>query len=171
MRKAALPDIVHLQQIGRQTFIETFAASNTEQNLNDYLETGFSFAKLTAELQDPYSTFYLAELNNTVIGYLKVNTGPSQTEPQNESALEIERIYVLAAYHGNKVGQLLYEKALQLARLAGAAYVWLGVWEKNPRAIQFYRKNGFVEFEQHVFSLGDDKQIDLMMKRPLMDAN
>lgn len=167
LRKASLQDLVQLQQIGRQTFFETFAASNSEQNLNAYLEEGFSLAKLTAELQNPNSMFYFAELDHAFIGYLKVNTGPAQTELQDEHALEIERIYVLQAYHGKKVGQLLYEKALQLAQQAKASYLWLGVWEKNPRAIQFYRKNGFVEFDKHTFIVGDDVQTDLMMKRPV----
>jgi ribosomal protein S18 acetylase RimI-like enzyme len=167
LRKATLADSSHLQQIGRQTFHETFAASNSEQNMKTYLEEGFSLEKLTAELQNPDSAFYFAELGHAVIGYLKVNAGASQTELQEESALEIERIYVLQAYHGQKVGQRLYEQALWLAREAQADYVWLGVWEENPRAIRFYQKNGFVEFDRHIFTLGDDEQTDLMMRLPL----
>jgi len=56
--------------------------------------------------------------------------------------MEIERIYVLAAYHGKKVGQILYDKAMQVAEEINSPFVWLGVWEKNPRAIRFYEKNG-----------------------------
>jgi ribosomal protein S18 acetylase RimI-like enzyme len=167
LRKAALDDIYFLQQIGRRTFYETFAASNSEQNMTAYLEEGFSVEKLTTELQNPYSAFYLAELDHAVIGYLKVNTGAAQTELREAHALEIERIYVLQTYYGKKVGQLLYEKALQLAQETQADYVWLGVWEENPRAIRFYQKNGFVEFDKHVFTLGDDEQTDIMMKLPL----
>lgn len=70
-------------------------------------------------------------------------------------------------YHGKKVGQLLYEKAIQVGLALGASYVWLGVWEKNLRAISFYRKNGFVEFDKHIFRLGNDEQTDIMMKRRL----
>ncbi|GGF13237.1 GNAT family N-acetyltransferase [Hymenobacter cavernae] len=163
-KKATLQDINRLQRIGRQTFFETFSASNSEENMKNYLEEGFSLEKMTAELQDPNSAFYLAELDDTVIGYLKVNTGASQTELKDEKALEIERIYVVKEYHGKKVGQMLYEKALQLATQAQADYVWLGVWEENPRAIRFYKKNGFVEFDKHIFTLGDDEQTDIMMK-------
>jgi len=165
--QATLLDLSRLQQIGRQTFLETFAAGNSEENMQAYLEEGFSSAKLTAELQEPNSAFYLAELAGTTIGYLKVNTGAAQTERLANSAFEIERIYVLQAFHGKKVGQLLYEKALQLATQAQAAYVWLGVWEENPRAIRFYQKNGFVAFDKHIFKLGDDEQTDILMKLPL----
>lgn len=165
--KVTLAGVERLQQIGRQTFVETFAASNTEENMRAYLAEGFAVEKLTAELQEPHSAFYFAGLAGQVIGYLKVNTGPAQTEQQAAQAFEIERIYVLRQFHGQKVGQLLYEQALQLATQAQATYVWLGVWEENPRAISFYKKNGFVEFDKHIFKLGDDEQTDILMKLPL----
>ena len=97
----------------------------------------------------------------------KINFGQSQTELQDDTALEIERIYVLKEFHGKKVGQVLYEKAIEIAKQKNAHYVWLGVWEENPRAISFYKKNGFVEFDKHIFKLGDDEQTDIMMKLKL----
>lgn len=160
-------ELLLLQEIGRQTFFETFAADNSAENMKKYLEEGFSIEKLSAELSDPNAQFYFAWCDNQVIGYLKLNTGASQTELQDEKALEIERIYVSKAFHGKKVGQLLYEKAIQVARQAQVAYVWLGVWEKNDRAINFYTKNGFIEFDKHLFKLGDDEQTDIMMKLAL----
>jgi ribosomal protein S18 acetylase RimI-like enzyme len=167
IKKVTLNDIDQLQKIGRQTFAETFSAGNTEENMAKYLEEGFSLEKLTAELNNEESEFYFAVLENTVIGYLKLNVGQSQTELKDRKALEIERIYVLQEFHGKKVGQLLYEKAMQIAEQKKAYYVWLGVWEENPRAISFYKKNGFVEFDKHIFRLGDDEQIDIMMKKVL----
>jgi diamine N-acetyltransferase len=160
-------DIFRLQKISRETFFETFADGNTEENMRKYLEDSFSIEKLTDELTNKDSKFYFAELNNTIIGYLKVNFGPSQTELNDNKALEIERIYVLREFQGKKVGQLLYEKAISIATLANAEYVWLGVWEENPKAISFYKKNGFTVFDKHIFKLGDDEQTDLMMKLQL----
>src|SRR5690606_31965079 len=121
------------------TFAETFSATNAEENMNQYLEEGFSTEKLTAELNDPNSEFYFALLGRNVIGYLKLNTGEAQTELKHDNALEIERIYVLQEFHGKKIGQMLYEKALEIAKRQNADYVWLGVWEENRRAINFYR--------------------------------
>ena len=165
--KPADHDVRQLQQIGRQTFFETFAASNSEQNMRQYLAEGFAPDKLRAELEQPHSAFYFAEQAGRVVGYLKVNTGPAQTEQQTDNALEIERIYVLQEFHGQRVGQVLYEQALALAQEAQVDYLWLGVWEENPRAIRFYQKNGFVAFDKHVFQLGNDEQTDILMKRPL----
>ena len=167
IEKITINDIVQLQKIGRQTFYETFSAGNTEENMTKYLEEGFSVAKLTSELSDSNAEFYFATLHDKVIGYLKLNFGQSQTELQDDKALEIERIYVLKDFHGKSVGQLLYDQAIQIARQKNADYVWLGVWEENSRAIKFYKKNGFVEFDKHIFKLGNDEQTDIMMKLKL----
>jgi ribosomal protein S18 acetylase RimI-like enzyme len=167
IRKANYEDLEQLQKISKQTFSETFSASNSEENMAKYLYEGFSLEKLTAEINDNNSEFYFAEFENNIIGYLKLNFGQSQTELKDDRTVEIERIYVLKDFHGKNVGQLLYEKALQKARQKNADSVWLGVWEENPRAINFYKKNGFVEFDKHIFKLGDDEQTDIMMKLQL----
>lgn len=168
IKRVTLEDVSQLQKIGRQTFQETFSASNSEANMKNYLEEGFSIAKLTKELNDDNSEFYFATLENEVIGYLKINFGESQTELKDSKALEIERIYVAKEFHGKNVGQVLYNKAIEIAKQKNADYVWLGVWEENPRAISFYTKNGFVAFDKHIFRLGDDEQTDIMMKLKLV---
>jgi ribosomal protein S18 acetylase RimI-like enzyme len=83
--------------------------------------------------------------------------------------LEIERLYVLKEYHGKQVGALLYEQALAISKERKAPYIWLGVWEENPRAIRFYQKQGLVEFGEHIFQLADDEQRDVLMKKTLPD--
>jgi ribosomal protein S18 acetylase RimI-like enzyme len=167
--RATLSDINHLQQISTQTFHETFAPLNTEENMRKYLEEEFSIVRLTDELVNNDSEFYFALLENNVIGYLKLNFGKSQTELQDDNALELERIYVLKEFHGKQVGQLLYDQAVQIARQRNVDYLWLGVWEKNLRARNFYQKNGLVEFDKHIFKLGNDVQTDIMMKLVLKD--
>ena len=164
---ATINDINQLQQIGRQTFSETFADENSEEDMFNYLKEGFSLDKLRGEIVNKNSEFYFAKVSGEVVGYLKVNTGNAQTELKNQEALEIERIYVLKAFHGNRVGQALFEKAMERALVLKAVFVWLGVWEKNIKAIRFYEKNGFATFDKHVFLLGNDAQTDLMMKREL----
>ncbi|WP_026729881.1 GNAT family N-acetyltransferase [Flavobacterium denitrificans] len=165
--KATLNDIEKLQNIGRQTFYETFAEVNLEENMAKYLEKSFATEKLASELKNESSYFYLAEIDEKVIGYLKLNTGNAQTENQDKNALEIERIYVAKEFHGKNVGQELYVQALKMAKELNVSYMWLGVWEKNFRAVSFYTKNGFTQFDTHIFKLGDDEQTDLMMKKVL----
>lgn len=169
IQPVGIQELAQLQAIGRQTFAETFAESNSADNMAKYLEEAYSNEKLTAELNDINSMFYFAMNENEVIGYLKLNFGASQTELKDNTALEIERIYVAKAFHGKKIGQLLYDKAIEVAKEKKGEYIWLGVWEENNRAIQFYTKNGFVAFDKHVFKLGDDAQTDIMMKLELIN--
>lgn len=164
IRKVQPEDIRQLQQISRQTFFEAFATVNTEEDMAKYLEESFSLEKLTDELNNQNSEFYFALFDGHITGYLKINRGASQTELKGENSLEIERIYVLPAFHGKKIGQALYEKAMLKARELNVDIVWLGVWEENMQAISFYRKNGFKEFDKHKFMLGNDEQTDIMMK-------
>ena len=164
IRKVILQDIDELQCISRQTFEETFATENSYEDIQKYLDESFSKEKLTSELSNANSDFYFVTSDSKVIGYLKLNLGMAQTELKDNNALEIERIYVLKEYYGKQIGQLLFDKALQIAKQLKANYIWLGVWEKNNRAIHFYIKNGFVEFGNHLFKLGNDEQTDMMMK-------
>ena len=163
--RAKSQDLSALQSISRTTFTQTFAEGNTEENLKRYLEFGFATEKLSKELKNPESEFYLALIEGHVIGYLKVNFGTAQSEEQNPQALEIERIYVMQEYQGKHVGLMLFEKALAIAQKRKSPYLWLGVWEKNQSAIQFYQKLGFVEFGQHIFQFGDEAQTDILMQK------
>lgn len=167
IKKVISSNINQLQEIGKQTFFETFSKENTEENMTKYLEESFSLKRLYEELNSQESEFYFAELNKNIIGYLKLNFGQSQTELKDNNVLEIERIYVLQEFHGKNIGQLLYEKAIEVAKLRNIYYVWLGVWVENQKAIAFYKKNGFIEFDKHIFQLGNDEQIDIMMKLEL----
>jgi diamine N-acetyltransferase len=182
IRRVNAGELDALVKISRQTFHETFSEVNTEENMNRYLDESLSHRKLQTELENENSEFYFAiqiinndfskaertnEASEQIIGYLKLNFGDAQTELNNEKAIEIERIYVLKEFHGKKVGQLLYNKAIEVAQERNADFVWLGVWEENHKAINFYKKNGFLEFDQHKFILGDDEQTDLMMKLKL----
>ncbi len=167
IRKANIFDVEAIQQIGKQTFMETFAADNTRENMTNYLNMAFSIEKIRDELRNKYSEFYLAILGEIIIGYLKINLENAQTEKKLSNSLEIERIYVLKEFQRKEFGQKLYSKALEIAIAESFKYVWLGVWEHNLKAIRFYEKNGFKVFDKHNFKLGDDEQTDLMMKLDL----
>jgi ribosomal protein S18 acetylase RimI-like enzyme len=164
IRKATISDLEIIQEISKQTFIETFADVNTPENMENYVREYFNSEQVASEINNPNSAFYLASLENEIIGYMKLNIGNSQTEKQKENNLEIHRIYVSQTFHGKKIGQLLLDEAIKTAKQMVVNSIWLGVWEENHRAIQFYTKNGFVEFDKHIFTLGNDIQTDLLMR-------
>ena len=153
-----------LRKISIQTFTETFAGHNTESNMQVYLTENLSSEKLNKEFNTPGSEFYFIKDDNEAIGYLKLNFGNAQTEPEYQSGVEIERIYVLKEFYGKGIGKFLLDKAIDITKKKQYPYIWLGVWENNLRAITFYKKHGFVAFDKHDFKLGDDVQTDILMK-------
>jgi ribosomal protein S18 acetylase RimI-like enzyme len=157
-------DLEMLQKISRKTFSESFSEGNTPENLNKYLDLQFSIGNLSDEINHPNSEFYFIFQGDQLAGYLKLNYGTAQTELKGDSSIEIERIYVLKEHQGKKLGQAMLDHAIHIAKRKNAEFIWLGVWEKNLKAIEFYRKNGFIEFDRHIFVLGDEPQTDLMMK-------
>lgn len=167
IRKINIDDLEALRNLSIQTFKETFEEVNTEEDMQKYLDENLSIEKLKTELENPNSEFYFAENNDEILGYLKLNFKDAQTEKLEENHFEIERIYVLKAFLGQKFGQILFDKALEIGREKNLEYFWLGVWEENHRAIKFYEKNGFEIFGKHDFVLGKDVQTDLLMKLKL----
>lgn len=167
IRKINIDDLETLRNLSIQTFKETFEEVNTEEDMQKYLDENLSIEKLKSELENPNSEFYFAENNDGILGYLKLNFKDAQTEKLEENHFEIERIYVLKVFLGQKFGQILFDKAIEIGRKKNLEYVWLGVWEENHRAIKFYEKNGFEIFGKHDFVLGKDVQTDLLMKLKL----
>lgn len=167
IKKIGLSESVQLQKISIQTFVDTFSELNSEEDMQNYISEKLNLDQLKSELENPNSEFYFAENEDGICGYLKLNFGEAQTETHNQNAVEIERIYVSKEFLGLKVGQILFEKSLEIAKERNADFIWLGVWEENFRAIRFYEKNGFEVFGKHDFKLGNDIQTDLMMKLKL----
>ncbi len=153
-----------LRELSITTFRTTYEQYNTEDDMQSYIASEFSLNKLAEGVNSPYSDFYFVMENDNAIGYIKVNYAPAQTDVNDSKSMEIERIYVLKQHQGKKAGQFLLDAALNIALQASLEYVWLGVWDKNTNAQQFYAKNGFVPFGRHTFILGNDEQQDILLK-------
>ena len=166
IRIATLTDIELLCHIGAKTFTETYEEQNTPENLQSYLEEKFNEKQILDEIQTPETVFLLVGLNDETIGYARLRV--NLMENPDPKALEIERIYILKAFHGQKLGTVLMQKCIDISLKKGYQSLWLGVWEYNPKAIAFYQKRGFEIFGTHVFQLGDDAQTDYLMKRSLI---
>jgi diamine N-acetyltransferase len=165
--KAGPANVEQLQNISINTFTQAFAHNNDAVSMQQYMDAAFSIEKLGDELKNPASHFYFGRINGEVCSYLKLNYAEAQNDIKDPQSLEVERIYVLKEFYGNNVGQQLLDFAFEIARRENYKYVWLGVWDGNPRAIRFYEKNGFKAFSTHAFWLGTEKQTDLLMRRYL----
>ncbi len=160
-------DVKKLEQISKQTYFNAFSQENSPENMQAYLDGSLSEEKLLEELKESNSEFYFAEINQRLIGYLKINFDAAQTDLYDHNAMELERIYVIKEFQGKNYGQKLLNKLLGIAKKNEMDYLWLGVWEKNEKAIRFYERNGFSVTGSHPFRMGDEIQTDLIMKLPL----
>jgi ribosomal protein S18 acetylase RimI-like enzyme len=162
IKKVGIEEVELLQKISRQTFIETFSEHNTENDMQKYLSENLSIAQLKEELNTSDSSFYFINNTTSIFGYLKLNLAPLNNNV--EATLEIERIYILKEFQGKKYGNYLLQKAIEVGRDKKCSFVFLGVWEKNEKAISFYLKHNFKKYGSHIFKLGDDEQTDILMK-------
>ena len=164
IKECSLEDIEKVKYISEKTFYETFADQNTEEDMNKYLKENFSYDKMTSEISNTYSKFYIVESNDEVVAYMKINFDKAQTEEGYDNTIEVQRIYVLEDFKGKRIGKTLIQKAIEIGKESKVDYLWLGVWEHNIKAIGFYEKLGFKKFDTHIFKLGDDEQVDHLMK-------
>jgi diamine N-acetyltransferase len=167
IRRGTVQDAHLLSELGERTFAETFAADNTPEDLAAYIATSFNFARQTAELEDPASTFLIAEVDGRAAGYAKLHDGEPENGIEGDKPVELVRLYVLLEWLGRGIGEQLMRACLDEARQAGHETIWLGVWERNARAQAFYRKWDFRAVGEHMFQLGADRQRDLLMQRTL----
>ena len=165
IRLATEEDAELIADLSRSTFYETFAAHNIPENMEKFMNEQFKKEKLVAEVYDPWNIFILAYDDNEIAGYAKMRSGFNPGPSENLPEIEIQRIYSVTKKLGKGVGKLLMQHCLEIAKERNNNTIWLGVWEHNKRAIDFYTKWGFVKFGEHEFILGDDVQTDWLMKK------
>lgn len=122
-----------------------------------YVASAFGVAQQTAELRDPERTCLLVEDGTQLVGYALLRC--------THASCELQRLYVDAAWHGLGVADRLMRECLRVAHAHAATTIWLGVWERNPRAIRFYVRHGFTDVGAQAFRLGTDLQTDRVMSR------
>jgi GNAT superfamily N-acetyltransferase len=169
IRHATPSDAGMLSELGARTFSEAFASENTPANLAAHLRNSFSPEIQHRELSQADTIFLIAEADGQPVGYAQLLFNSREQDMEASNPMEIRRIYVLQESVGRGVGSKLMSASLDEARQHACDIAWLGVWEKNQRAIDFYRRWGFREAGSHIFLLGDDPQTDLIMVLELTD--
>ena len=164
IQQCTIGDLHKLRPLALTTFWDTYGHKNLPENIVQYLSTSFDESQLKEEVEKPESEFYFIEDGGYPVGYFKINVGTAQTETMPEDHMEIERIYLLANYQGKGFGQKMIDFIKEIAIGKQKNVIWLGVWEKNPGAIAFYKKMGFQVKGKHPFVVGQEQQIDWVMK-------
>jgi diamine N-acetyltransferase len=168
IRYATIDDAEMIADISRQTFYDTFASENTAGDMDKFMNEKFTKEALMKEVGAPGNIFFMAVDDDKVLGYVRMRDNQSIPELPGKNVIEIARIYAAANAIGKGIGKMLMQKCIDIAVEMKKEIIWLGVWEKNQRAIDFYTQWGFEKFGTHIFLLGDDPQTDWLMKKPLI---
>lgn len=167
IRECVMDDLNSLSEFSYKTFYDNFIHLNTINNMKAYLEQAFDTSRLHGELSNSNSLFYFFYINGELSGYLKLNEANAQTDIYDLQSLEIERIYLTKELKGKGLGSILMNKAIDVAKERNKMFLWLGVWEKNDKAISFYKRNGFYVIGKHPFFMGEEEQTDFIMRKDL----
>lgn len=167
VRRGIVADAPALAALGAVTFTDTYGAYNTPEHLQQHLERTYGETQQRRELEDPATTTLVAHLDGRLVGFAQLVRSELPACVEAVGAIEILRFYLDTTVHGCGVARPLMEAAYAAAREQGMTHVWLGVWERNPRAIAFYLKCGFAHVGMKHFHVGDDRQDDHVMLRAL----
>jgi ribosomal protein S18 acetylase RimI-like enzyme len=169
IRRATIDDAAALAALGRRTFLDTFGAENSQEDLAVFLDGAYAESIQREELAAPHLTYFLADAEGGPVGFALLRRDKLPAFIDDPTAIELQRLYVDRAWHGTGLAQALMATCLQHAVARGARSLFLGVWERNSRALRFYAAQGFDVVGSQVFMLGSDAQTDLVMRKRLAD--
>jgi ribosomal protein S18 acetylase RimI-like enzyme len=165
IRRAEEYDALALSVLAEATFRAAFAELNTAANMQLHCVANYGQALQLAEIRESNRETWVAEFDGRLVGYVQLQFDSASPAISGERSVEIQRFYVEASHHGAGLAHQLMAQVVARADAAGYRVLWLGVWERNARALAFYRKWGFEVVGAHIFKVGDDPQRDLLMRR------
>jgi len=170
IRAATSDDAAALSEFAGRLFRDTFEHANTQSDMEQYVARAFGEEIQRAEIADSRRRILLSVNGGAITGYAQLLAGSAPAGlAMVTPVVELERFYVAQEWHGRGLAQRLIARAIEVASQSEAATLWLAVWERNPRAIAFYRKSGFVDVGSKPFVLGSDRQTDRVMSQLLRD--
>ena len=167
IRLATVADAAALAEIGRRTYSDTFAADNTPDDLAAFLDSTYHTELQATELADSSLTYLVVESENRMIAFALIRQGKRNPCVDDPAAIELQRFYVDRSSHGTGVAQQLMTACVDYASSCSAETLFLGVWERNARALRFYEKHGFRAVGTQIFRVGSDDQTDVVMARSI----
>lgn len=165
IRRVSLFEVERLRDLMEHTFRAAFEASNDPVFFEQYCRESFALEEIVGELAAPQSEFWFAFLDDELAAYLKLNFDQHPAALASERTVQVERLYILEQFQNQHLGTRLLDFAEKRAQKFEAEWLWLSVWQENPAAVRFYERNGFETFGTEIFDVGDDPQVDWLMKR------
>lgn len=166
IREANIADAQFIAILGRVTFTETFDHYFKDSNdLLEYYNRTFSVEKIKKSIDNSNNIFWIAFVNELPVGYAKLKLNSPSEFLKYKNTSQLQKIYVLKDFLSMKIGLELQTKLIEKAKVNGSELIWLSVLKSNNRAIQFYKKNGFINIGNHNFQIGKEKfEFNVMSK-------
>jgi diamine N-acetyltransferase len=165
IRELSREDIPQLRELAIRIYRDTFSNQNTPENMEAFLRKDYSVENFEREFDEPGSQYFFACDEKNPVGYLRLRYNKEAEEHLGKNTIEIHRLYVDVNHQGKRVGHKLMEFAIEQAEKSDVDWIWLGVWEHNPKAQRFYERWGFTRFADHIFQMGNEAQTDWLLKR------
>lgn len=160
IRSLSSPEIPQLAALARHIFLDTFVPTNNPQDVMDYAEEFLTVEHFSRDLKNSDYFTYGCFVENEMVGYIQMLI--NRFEVHDGIEFELKRFYLLADYHGKGYAKKMMEHCVSVAKQKGYEQMWLGVWEKNYKALKFYEKMGFRPISSHNFVMGQETQTDLI---------
>lgn len=169
LKQATLADLDPLVALERITWTSTFRHLYTAEDFETYMQAFKTPEAIARKLERPGTLCWLAMEDGVPVGFLSLNLHkqPDHGGPLPAPVMEIEQIYVHPDIKGKGIGTLLFQRTYEIAKAEGIKTLWLGVFEYNEPAQQFYIKEGFEKFATHIFQVGEKEDTDWLMKKEL----
>jgi diamine N-acetyltransferase len=167
IRELTVADIPALRDLAIKIYRDTFTDQNTPESMEAFLERDYSIESFQKEFAEPGSRYFFISDGTRPAGYLRMRRNTEADHILGSNNIELHRIYIEKDYHGQRVGHELMQLAIDIATQGNYEWLWLGVWEHNPRAQRFYEKWGFEKFSEHIFHMGDEKQTDWLLRKEI----
>jgi ribosomal protein S18 acetylase RimI-like enzyme len=167
IRRATPADAGVLEVLGPETFREAFGNEFPAEAINERMAVVYARERLESDLQDPAQAWFLAQAGTQPLGFLAMKTGSAPDCVHGKFPLEISRVYVHESWHGRGPAFALMEAAFEEARARAASTLWLQAWERNPKAMAFYRAHGFRRAGEVTVCFAGKELPHLVLVRPL----
>lgn len=167
IRKAELIDLEKITVLKQQVWVSTYAEKGITKEFSDYVLSEFSLYDTRKSILDTKRKILIAEIDSHLIGYIEISFTPNYPIPSLINIPKISVIYVLEKFCGMGVGQKLLEEALRILKEKQFTAAWLTAYNRNLRAINFFKKNHFEMIGITHFEMSENKYENTIMIRKI----
>lgn len=163
LRPPSSKDTFQLADLGRETFVETFAHLYHPDDLRTFLKKNYDEEVIATELADPFIEHWVIEYQERLIAFIK--TGPLQLPVASPlpNAIEIRQLYVRKEFAAQGLGKRLMTWAFEQFSAKKISNLYLSVFSENERAIRFYQNHGFRKCGEYDYPVGNQLDLEFIM--------